>query len=228
MSDPKYTNQLIHEKSPYLLQHAHNPVNWYPWGDEAFTLAKKDNKPVLVSIGYATCHWCHVMERESFEDPKLAEFLNTNFYAIKVDREERPDVDSIYMKAIQALSQQGGWPLNIFVTPDGVPFYGGTYFPPMKKFNLPSFSDVLHFLDNTWKNDQEKIAKQTDGLITYLKNSAMQEPSGELDSLGFQGEDKARKLYGDQYDTLHHGFRFQPQNKFPPSMGLSLLLRNHH
>lgn len=228
MSEPKYTNQLIHEKSPYLLQHAHNPVNWYPWGDEAFALAKKDNKPVLVSIGYATCHWCHVMERESFEDPKLAEFLNTNFYAIKVDREERPDVDSIYMKAIQALGQQGGWPLNIFVTPDGVPFYGGTYFPPMKKFNLPSFSDVLQFLDNTWKNDQEKIAKQTDGLITYLKNSAMQEPSGELDSLGFQGEDKARKLYGDQYDTLHHGFRFQPQNKFPPSMGLSLLLRNHH
>jgi uncharacterized protein YyaL (SSP411 family) len=228
MGDPKYTNQLIHEKSPYLLQHAHNPVNWHPWGDEAFALAKKDNKPVLVSIGYATCHWCHVMERESFEDPELAEFLNANFYAIKVDREERPDVDSIYMKAIQALGQQGGWPLNIFVTPDGVPFYGGTYFPPMKKFNLPSFSDILHFLDNAWKNDQAKIAKQTDGLITYLKNSAMQEPSGELDSLGFAGEDKARKLYGDQYDTLHHGFRFQPQNKFPPSMGLSLLLRNHH
>jgi len=137
MGDPKYTNQLIHEKSPYLLQHAHNPVNWHPWGDEAFALAKKENKPVLVSIGYATCHWCHVMERESFEDPELAEFLNANFYAIKVDREERPDVDGIYMKAIQALGQQGGWPLNIFVTPDGVPFYGGTYFPPMKKFNLP-------------------------------------------------------------------------------------------
>jgi len=228
MGDSKHTNQLIHEKSPYLLQHAHNPVNWYPWGDEAFTLAKKDNKPVLVSIGYATCHWCHVMERESFEDPKLAEFLNANFYAIKVDREERPDVDGIYMKAIQALGQQGGWPLNVFVTPDGVPFYGGTYFPPMKKFNLPSFSDVLHFLDDIWKNDQEKITKQTDGLISYLKNSAMQEPSGELDSLGFQGEDKTRQLYGEQYDTLHHGFRFQPQNKFPPSMGLSLLLRYHH
>ncbi len=228
MGDPKYTNQLIHEKSPYLLQHAHNPVNWHPWGDEAFALAKKDNKPVLVSIGYATCHWCHVMERESFEDPKLAEFLNANFYAIKVDREERPDVDGIYMKAIQAMGQQGGWPLNIFVTPDGVPFYGGTYFPPIKKFNRPSFADVLRFLDDIWKNDQAKIAKQTDGLITYLKNSAMQEPSGELDSLGFAGEDKARKLYGDQYDTLHHGFRFQPQNKFPPSMGLSQLLRHHH
>lgn len=228
MGDPKYTNQLIHEKSPYLLQHAHNPVNWHPWGDEAFSLAKKENKPVLVSIGYATCHWCHVMERESLEDPKLAEFLNANFYAIKVDREERPDVDGIYMKAIQAMGQQGGWPLNIFVTPDGVPFYGGTYFPPVKKFNLPSFADVLRFLDDIWKNDQAKIAKQTDGLITYLKNSAQQEPSGELDSLGFAGEDKARKLYGDQYDTLHHGFRFQPQNKFPPSMGLSQLLRHHH
>jgi uncharacterized protein len=228
MGNPKYTNQLIHEKSPYLLQHAHNPVNWHPWGDEAFALAKKENKPVLVSIGYATCHWCHVMERESFEDPELAEFLNANFYAIKVDREERPDVDGIYMKAIQALGQQGGWPLNVFVTPDGVPFYGGTYFPPAKKFNLPSFADVLRFLDDTWKNDQAKITKQSDGLINYLKNTAMQEPSGELDSLGFDGEDKARKLYGDQYDTLHHGFRFQPKNKFPPSMGLSLLLRNHH
>lgn len=228
MGDPKYTNQLIHEKSPYLLQHAHNPVNWHPWGDEAFALAKKENKPVLISIGYATCHWCHVMERESFEDPELAEFLNANFYAIKVDREERPDIDGIYMKAIQALGQQGGWPLNIFVTPDGVPFYGGTYFPPVGKFNLPSFSDVLRFLDNTWKNDQAKIAKQTDGLINYLKNSATQEPSGELDSLGFHGEDKARQLYGDQYDTLHHGFRFQPQNKFPPSMGLSQLFRHHH
>ena len=228
MGDPKYTNQLIHEKSPYLLQHAHNPVNWYPWGDKPFALAKKENKPVLVSIGYATCHWCHVMERESFEDPELAQFLNANFYAIKVDREERPDVDSIYMKAIQALGQQGGWPLNIFVTPDGIPFYGGTYFPPVKKFNLPSFADVLRFLDNTWKTDQAKITKQSDGLIDYLKNSAKQEPSGELGSLGFQGEDKARQLYGDQYDTLHHGFRFQPKNKFPPSMGLSLLLRNHH
>jgi hypothetical protein len=130
MGDPKHTNQLINEKSPYLLQHAHNPVNWYPWGDEAFALAKKENKPVLVSIGYATCHWCHVMERESFEDPELAELLNASFYAIKVDREERPDVDGIYMKAIQALGQQGGWPLNVFVTPDGVPFYGGTYFRP--------------------------------------------------------------------------------------------------
>lgn len=228
MGDPKYTNQLIHEKSPYLLQHAHNPVNWYPWGDEAFALAKKENKPVLVSIGYATCHWCHVMERESFENPELAEFLNANFYAIKVDREERPDVDGIYMKAIQALGQQGGWPLNIFVTPDGVPFYGGTYFPPVAKFNLPSFKDVLGFLDNLWKTDQEKVAKQTDGLINYLKNSAMQEPSGELNSLGYHGEDKSRQLYGDQYDTLHHGFRFQPQNKFPPSMGLSQLLRHHH
>ena len=228
MGNPKYTNQLIHEKSPYLLQHAHNPVNWRPWGDEAFALAKKDNRPVLVSIGYATCHWCHVMERESFEDPELAEFLNARFYAIKVDREERPDVDSIYMKAIQALGQQGGWPLNVFVTPDGVPFYGGTYFPPVRRFNLPSFTDVLRFLDNTWQNDQAKVAKQTDALIKNLQSTAKQEPGGDLESLSFIGEDRARKFYGDQYDPLHHGFRFQPQNKFPPSMSLCQLLRHHH
>ncbi len=228
MGDPKYTNALIHEKSPYLLQHAHNPVNWRPWGDEAFDLAKNENKPLLVSIGYATCHWCHVMERESFEDPQLAEYLNAHFIPVKVDREERPDVDGIYMKAVQAMGQQGGWPLNVFVTPDGIPFYGGTYFPPTQRFNRPSFGDVLRFLDHTWKNERDKVTRQSASLINYLKETAKQSSKGELDSLGFHGEDKARKLYGDQYDSLHHGFRFQPQNKFPPSMGLCQLLRHHH
>ena len=120
-----YKNQLINEKSPYLLQHAHNPVNWYPWGEKPFKIAREKNMPLLVSIGYATCHWCHVMERESFEDPDLAKLLNDHFISIKIDREERPDIDSIYMQAVQAMGQQGGWPLNVFVTPEGVPFYTG-------------------------------------------------------------------------------------------------------
>ena len=231
MNEGQSANRLIHEKSPYLLQHAYNPVDWYPWGDEAFDLAKKSNKPLMVSIGYATCHWCHVMERESFEDPNTAELINRYFVPVKVDREERPDVDSIYMKAVQALGQQGGWPLNVFVTPDGIPFYGGTYFPPVGRYNLPSFSDVLNFLHNTWENEQDKVAKQGKALIDYLRQTTEQDTSSEkgtVDTLGFHGEDRATELYEQFYDHLNHGFKFQQQNKFPPSMGLSLLLRNHH
>lgn len=224
-----HTNQLIHEKSPYLLQHAHNPVNWFPWGEEPFKIAQEKNFPLLVSIGYATCHWCHVMERESFEDPDLAKLLNANFISIKIDREERPDIDSIYMKAIQAMGQQGGWPLNVFITPEGVPFYSGTYFPPEKRFNIPSFTDVLIFLTKTWINEPEKVKKQSEALSLAIRESSERKPTLETtESLDFDGEDKAAKLYESHYDTLNHGFRFQPQNKFPPSMGLSLLLRHHH
>jgi len=230
MNEHTYTNKLIHEKSPYLLQHAHNPVDWHPWGTEAFELAKKANKPLLVSIGYATCHWCHVMERESFEDPKTAEYLNQHFIPIKVDREERPDVDSIYMKSVQAFGQQGGWPLNVFVTPEGVPFYGGTYYPSVGRYGLPSFMELLQFLEKTWREEPEKIEKQSTALINYLQETTKEEQSteGTIESLGFYAEDKARKFYVDYYDRLHHGFQFQPQNKFPPSMGLALLLRHHH
>ncbi|PIQ99910.1 MAG: thioredoxin domain-containing protein [Nitrospinae bacterium CG11_big_fil_rev_8_21_14_0_20_45_15] len=228
MSDTGKSNSLIHEKSPYLLQHAYNPVDWRPWGDDAFREAKERGVPVLVSIGYATCHWCHVMERESFEDPELAKLLNANFVSIKVDREERPDVDGVYMKAIQALGQQGGWPLNVFTTPEGIPFYGGTYFPPVRKFNLPSFSDVLKFLNNTWLNEREKVDKQGQALIVYIKKSSRDEVNGgSLDELTFGGEDKATELYGRHYDSLNYGFTFQQKNKFPPSMGLSLLLRHY-
>jgi hypothetical protein len=224
-----HTNQLIHEKSPYLLQHAHNPVNWFPWGEEPFKIAQEKNFPLLVSIGYATCHWCHVMERESFEDPDLAKLLNANFISIKIDREERPDIDSIYMKAIQAMGQQGGWPLNVFITPEGVPFYSGTYFPPEKRFNIPSFTDVLIFLTKTWINEPAKVKKQSEALSLAIRESSERKPTLETtESLDFDGEDKAAKLYESHYDTLNHGFRFQPQNKFPPSMGLSLLLRHHH
>ena len=229
MKQYKYTNRLIKEKSPYLLQHAHNPVNWYPWGDEPFLLAKDKNVPVLISIGYATCHWCHVMEHESFEDVVLAGFLNENFVSIKVDREERPDVDSIYMQAVQALGQKGGWPLNVFLTPDGVPFYGGTYFPPERRHNLPSFLEVLQFLINTWKNEQDKVTKQTKALVDYIRQTSTREKStANLEDLSFDGEDKTLQLFENNYDKLNHGFQFQPQNKFPPSMGLSLLLRHHH
>ncbi len=224
-----YTNQLIHEKSPYLLQHAHNPVNWFPWGKEPFKIAQEKNLPLLVSIGYATCHWCHVMEKESFEDPGLAKLLNKHFVSIKIDREERPDIDSIYMKAIQAMGQQGGWPLNVFITPDGIPFYSGTYFPPEKRFNLPSFSDVLIFLTRTWLNEPEKIKKQSEALVTAIRESSQRKANmGTTETLDFDGEDKAAKIYESHYDNLNHGFRFQSKNKFPPSMGLSLLLRHYH
>ena len=224
-----FINRLIREDSPYLLQHAHNPVNWYPWGDKPFQIAKEKNIPVLISIGYATCHWCHVMERESFEDAVLAVVLNENFVCIKVDREERPDVDSIYMQALQALGQQGGWPLNVFLTPGGLPFYGGTYFPPERRHNLPSFLDVLQFLIKTWKNEQEKVNKQTQAIVDYIRQSSTREKRNtDLDDLSFDGEEKTQKLFENHYDKLNHGFQFQSNNKFPPSMGLSLLLRHHH
>src|SRR6266481_5303738 len=141
-----HTNRLAREKSPYLLQHQHNPVDWYAWGEEAFARARRENKPIFLSIGYSTCHWCHVMERETFEDKKVADFLNQHFVSIKVDREERPDVDKIYMSAVQAMTQQGGWPLNSFLTPDLKPFYGGTYFPPEAKYGRPSFLQVIQHI----------------------------------------------------------------------------------
>ena len=139
----KYTNHLGNETSPYLQQHAHNPVNWYPWGEEALNKAKEENKPILVSIGYSACHWCHVMERESFEDEATAEIMNRHFINIKIDREERPDLDNIYMDAVQAMTGSGGWPLNVFLTPGGKPFFGGTYFPPQRAYNRPSWKEVL-------------------------------------------------------------------------------------
>ena len=225
MSNPKFTNELVYEKSPYLLQHAHNPVNWFPWGDKAFKIAKKENKPVLVSIGYATCHWCHVMERESFEDEETAKIMNENFVCIKVDREERPDVDSVYIKSLQTLGQQGGWPLNVFVTPEGIPFYGGTYFPPQGRYGMSSFRDVLNFLLNIWHNEYEKIERQGKAILEALEDQSALEKGGDKESLTFDGEDRTVKLYESSYDNLNAGFKFQQQNKFPPSMGLSFLLR---
>ncbi|MGZ3997790.1 MAG: thioredoxin domain-containing protein, partial [Flavisolibacter sp.] len=166
-----YTNRLSKESSPYLLQHAHNPVDWYPWGEEAFEKARNEDKPVLVSIGYAACHWCHVMERESFENPEVAAIMNEHYVNIKVDREERPDVDHIYMDAVQAITGSGGWPLNVFLTPNRQPFYGGTYFPPQKAFNRPSWKDILFFVADAYKNRKAEVLEQAQNLTDHLQSS---------------------------------------------------------
>jgi uncharacterized protein YyaL (SSP411 family) len=151
---PKHTNRLATETSPYLLQHAHNPVDWFPWGGDALARAKLLDRPIFLSIGYAACHWCHVMERESFEDEATAAFLNSRFVAIKVDREERPDLDQIYMGAVQAMTGQGGWPMSVFLTPEGRPFYGGTYFPDEPRHGMPSFRMVLEGIDRAWREQR--------------------------------------------------------------------------
>ncbi|NBU97056.1 MAG: thioredoxin domain-containing protein, partial [Spirochaetia bacterium] len=168
ISKNKKPNRLIKEKSLYLLQHAFNPVDWFPWGEEALSRAKQENKPILVSIGYSTCHWCHVMERESFEDPVIAEILNTKFIAIKVDREERPDIDSIYMDALQAMEEQGGWPLNMFLTPETIPIAGGTYFPPEPRYGRKSFKEILTIIYNAWETRRDEIQKSGENLLKFL------------------------------------------------------------
>src|SRR5579872_4181394 len=161
-------NRLAKETSPYLLQHAHNPVDWYPWGTEALSRAREEGKPILVSIGYAACHWCHVMERESFEDEDTARLMNEHFINIKIDREERPDLDHIYMDAVQAITGSGGWPLNVFLTPDGKPFYGGTYFPPRALHNRPSWKDVLTGIHNAFREKRAGIDEQAESLTRHV------------------------------------------------------------
>src|SRR3954462_8771302 len=150
-------NRLAQETSPYLLQHKDNPVDWYPWGEEALSRAQREDKPLLVSIGYSACHWCHVMERESFEDPEIAAVMNENFVPIKVDREERPDVDAIYMEAVQGMTGHGGWPMTVFLDPEGVPFYGGTYFPPEPRQGMPSFRMVMEAVVESWSTQRDQI-----------------------------------------------------------------------
>src|ERR1700741_3861862 len=173
----KHSNHLIHETSPYLLQHAHNPVNWYPWGDEALKKAREENKPILVSIGYAACHWCHVMERESFEDEATAAIMNEHFINIKIDREERPDLDHIYIDAVQAMTGSGGWPLNVFLTPEAKPFYGGTYFPPKRAFNRPSWQETLLGVVQAFREKRHEIDAQAENLVDHIIQS---------NSFGFQ------------------------------------------
>src|SRR2546425_3815986 len=170
-------NRLANETSPYLLQHSHNPVDWYPWGPEALDRARREDRPILLSIGYAACHWCHVMERESFEDERTAALMNEHFVSIKVDREERPDLDSIYMDAVQAMTGGGGWPLTAFLAPDGRPFYAGTYFPPEARHGLPSFRQVLSGIAEAWGDRREEILAQGARVIDAVGRAGRLEPS---------------------------------------------------
>ena len=180
-------NKLIHETSPYLLQHAHNPVDWYPWDDEALQKARKKNKPILVSIGYSACHWCHVMEKESFEDAAVAALMNKNFICIKIDREERPELDQVYMDAVQDISGSGGWPLNVFLTPDAKPFYGGTYFPPQQIYNRSSWTNVLNAIADLWANKKEDVLAQANNLVNHIQKSNI---SQALEKLALKNEDE--------------------------------------
>ena len=173
-------NKLGKETSPYLLQHAKNPVNWWPWGEKALNEAQAENKPILLSVGYAACHWCHVMAHESFENKNIATQMNDHFINIKVDREERPDIDAIYQHSLQALGQQGGWPLTMFLTPKGEPFWGGTYFPPTAKFGRPSFPEVLHTIYDYWDNKQDAVTKNVSALKESISQLGISERGEEI------------------------------------------------
>jgi uncharacterized protein len=211
-AESKYTNRLANEKSPYLLQHAHNPVDWYPWGEEAFAKARKENKPIFLSVGYSTCHWCHVMERESFSDPKIAAYMNDHFVNIKVDREERPDVDRVYMTFVQATTGAGGWPMSVWLTPDLRPFVGGTYFPPKDAFGRPGFLTVLKRIANAWKDDEAKIRAHTDQIIDQLRNFAGERTNSNA-NLNVSILEDGLKQIKERFDSREGGFG--PAPKFP-------------
>jgi len=219
----QFTNRLINETSPYLLQHAHNPVDWYPWGNEAFARAREENRPVLLSIGYSACHWCHVMAHESFENEEIAKLMNELFVNIKVDREERPDLDTIYMNAVQMMTHHGGWPMTVFLTPDAVPFYGGTYFPPQDRYNMPGFPRILISVAEAYRLRPTDIAETSNSLLGELRrmsvsDSADQAIETELLDAAYLGAVR-------NYDSSNGGFGGAP--KFPPAMSLEFLLRVH-
>lgn len=227
----RHTNRLIHETSPYLLQHAHNPVDWYPWGEEALRKASEEDKPVLLSVGYSACHWCHVMERESFENEQIADLMNQHFVSVKVDREERPDIDGIYMQAVQAMTQHGGWPMTVFLLPDGRPFYGGTYFPPFDRnygqSRMPGFQTILHNIIRVFSEHRSEIEEQATQLTEYLKqysNAPLQkETPGTIPPLAMLAH--AGHILAKQFDDVEGGFGQAP--KFPNTMALEFLLRLH-
>ncbi|MBK7316072.1 thioredoxin domain-containing protein [Candidatus Villigracilis affinis] len=214
-------NKLAQSTSPYLLQHANNPVDWYPWGSEAIEKAKAEDKPIFLSIGYAACHWCHVLAHESFENPETAAFMNENFINIKVDREERPDLDGIYMQAVVAMTGSGGWPMSVFLSHDLKPFYAGTYFPPVRRFNLPAFMDILSGLSNAWKNDRAEIEKVGEQVNGYLQN---QNQNKLNDPLSREHLDAIAKSLEGAYYWGYGGWGDAP--KFPQPMALEFLL--HH
>ncbi|HZW54686.1 MAG TPA: thioredoxin domain-containing protein [Nitrososphaerales archaeon] len=215
-------NHLASEKSPYLLQHAYNPVDWYPWGEEAFKKARTENKPIFLSIGYSTCHWCHVQAHESFEDPEIAALLNDSFVCIKVDREERPDVDEIYMKAVQTMTGSGGWPLNIFLTPRLEPFYGGTYFPPVARYGIPGFASVIRSISQAWKSDRRNLVESASQLKSVL-SQMYSTPNPSQPKVGEFALDDCFIELANLYDREYGGFGSAP--KFPTPSNLSFLMR---
>lgn len=219
----KHTNRLAGETSPYLLQHRHNPVDWYPWGEEAFEKARRENKPLLISIGYSACHWCHVMERESFEDEAIAHIMNETVVAVKVDREERPDVDAIYMEACIALTGQGGWPLNAFVTPELKPFFVGTYFPPDNRYGRPGFGAILQHIARAWSTERLELSAQAAELHSHLQRYAAPSRAGEVDPGVF---DRLVNESANAFDLQNGGFGGAP--KFPPDQRLAALLIAAH
>ncbi|MDD2376394.1 MAG: thioredoxin domain-containing protein [Clostridia bacterium] len=219
----KYTNELINEKSPYLLQHAHNPVNWYPWSNIAFSKAIDENKPIFLSIGYSTCHWCHVMEKESFEDTQIATILNNDFISIKVDREERPDIDSIYMSACQSLTGNGGWPLTLFLDHYQRPFFAGTYFPKQSNFHQVGLIDILEKIKNTWTNDKEKVLDASKYITNTIRNTSNTSSSQNINS---NIQDETFKIFLQLFDTTFGGFG--SSTKFPNPNNLLFLLRYYH
>ena len=217
-------NRLSTETSPYLLQHAHNPVDWYPWGEEAFAKAKSEDKPILLSVGYSACHWCHVMAHESFENEHIAALMNTLFVNIKVDREERPDVDEIYMNAVQMLTGRGGWPMTVFLTPDGKPFYGGTYFPPEDRHNIPAFPRVLAGIAQAYREKPGDVSQSTAEILSRLEQLARREQTTR--PLEVSVLEKTVAELAQHYDETHGGLGQAP--KFPNTSVFSLFLRHAH
>ena len=218
--DSRPANRLIHETSPYLLQHAYNPVDWHPWGPEALAAAAAQDKPIFLSVGYSACHWCHVMERESFEHPETAAVMNDLFINIKVDREERPDIDAIYMDAVQAMTGQGGWPMSVFLTPTGKPFYGGTYYPPHPRYGMPSFTQVLRSVADAYRQRRDQVEGQADRLTNMLRRTATL--GDQAADLGVETLDEAVGQLQEYFDEQHGGFGSQP--KFPQPMTLDFIL----
>ncbi|HET53973.1 MAG TPA: thioredoxin domain-containing protein, partial [Ignavibacteria bacterium] len=212
-------NRLINEKSPYLLQHAYNPVDWYPWGEEAFKKAEEENKPVFLSIGYSTCHWCHVMEHESFEDPVVADLMNKVFVSIKVDREERPDIDHIYMTVCQMMAGHGGWPLSIVMTPDKRPFFSGTYFPKENRYGRIGFVELIKNIDRAWKNQKDDIENTADQITGYLKQASINDEGTDIPPIVL-GD--TYEYYSQRFDEKYGGFGTSP--KFPSPHNLIFLL----
>ena len=216
-------NHLINETSPYLLQHINNPVDWYPWSEDALQLAKEKDRPVLLSIGYAACHWCHVMAHESFEDQETAALMNEHFINIKVDREERPDLDNIYMQAVTAITGSGGWPMTVFLTPDGQPFYGGTYFPKQPRYGMPSFTQVLTSVVDAWQNRRAELLENADNVTRHIQRSAgTANEAQKIDSWLFEN---ALENLSKRYDPNWGGFGGAP--KFPQPMVIEFLLREY-